>query len=46
MKLPETYQLYEEQTYNVITAHIQQMSVGLPKQLFTEMLGKIYRRSS
>jgi len=46
MKLPELYHHYEEQTYNIISTHIQQMSPGLPKQLFIEMLGKIYRRSS
>jgi len=45
LKLPETYNHYEEQTYNLICTHIGQMSDKLPKQLFYDMVNKIYRRS-
>jgi len=43
--LKETYNLYEEQTYNLICTHIRQMSATLSKQLFYDMVNKIYRRS-
>jgi farnesyl diphosphate synthase len=46
MRLPELYEQYEQQTFQTISAHIQQMSPVLPKKLFTEMLGKIYQRCS
>jgi len=46
MELPKVFAAYEEQTYNLISTHIQQMGAELPKQLFIEMLQKIYRRSS
>lgn len=42
--LPETYSVYEEQTYNLICTHVRQMSEVLPKQLFFDMVNKIYRR--
>jgi len=42
--LPQLYEKYEEETYKLISAHIQQMSPALPKKLFTDMLEKIYRR--
>jgi len=45
LELPETYSLYEEQTYNLICTHIRQMAEKLPKQLFYDMVNKIYRRS-
>jgi len=45
MGLPDLYQKYEEESYNLITTHIQQMSPALPKRLFNEMLAKIYHRS-
>jgi len=46
MKLPQLYEQYEQQTFQTISTHIQQMSPQLPKHLFSEMLAKIYRRSS
>jgi farnesyl diphosphate synthase len=46
MNLPQVFADYEEQTYNLISSHIQQMNPRLPKQLFLDMLQKIYRRSS
>ncbi|CAL8143177.1 unnamed protein product [Orchesella dallaii] len=44
--LEDIYHNYEEQTYNLICTHIQQMSNELPKGLFFDMLHKIYKRSS
>lgn len=46
LKIPDIYENYERQTYKSISDHIQQMSPRLPKNLFTEMLRKIYLRSS
>jgi farnesyl diphosphate synthase len=46
LELEEVYHNYEEQTYNLICTHIQQMNVELPKGLFLDMLHKIYKRSS
>jgi farnesyl diphosphate synthase len=46
LELPKLYAAFEEQSYNLISTHIQQMSPGLPKQLFVDMLQKIYRRRS
>ncbi|KAL2717790.1 farnesyl pyrophosphate synthase isoform X2 [Vespula squamosa] len=42
--LLNTYSIYEEETYNLLTTHIQQMSRGLPHDLFLNLLEKIYRR--
>ncbi|XP_012233768.1 farnesyl pyrophosphate synthase isoform X2 [Linepithema humile] len=44
--LPNTYSIYEEETYNLLNTHIQQISRGLPHSLFLKLLEKIYRRSS
>jgi len=46
LELQNIYNLYEEKTYTMICNHIQQMSPKLPKQLFVDMLLKIYRRRS
>lgn len=46
LDLERVYHNYEEQTYNLICTHIQQMSEELPKELFMDMLHKIYKRSS
>lgn len=46
LALEDAYHAYEEQTYNLICNHIQQMSEELPKGLFYDMLHKIYKRSS
>ncbi|XP_021950946.1 farnesyl pyrophosphate synthase isoform X2 [Folsomia candida] len=45
LEMPQTFSLYEEQTYNLICTHIRQMSEKLPKQLFYDMVNKIYKRS-
>ncbi|XP_066586997.1 farnesyl pyrophosphate synthase isoform X2 [Prorops nasuta] len=44
--LPNTYSIYEEDTYNLLNTHIQQISRGLPHELFFKMLEKMYRRTS
>ncbi|XP_071439588.1 farnesyl pyrophosphate synthase-like [Hetaerina americana] len=44
--LPATYATYEEESYNLIRTHIQQISRGLPHKLFFKFLEKIYRRDS
>lgn len=45
LQIPETYSLFEEQTYNLICSHIRQMSEKVPKQLFFDLVNKIYRRN-
>ncbi|XP_055528739.1 farnesyl pyrophosphate synthase [Wyeomyia smithii] len=42
--LPTTYAIYEEESYNMIKTHIQQISRGLPHDLFFKIMEKIYRR--
>lgn len=42
--LPTTYAIYEEESYNMIKTHIQQISRGLPHELFFKIMEKIYRR--
>lgn len=44
--IPNTYAIYEEETYNLINTHIQQLSAGLPEKLFLKILEKIYKRDS
>ncbi|KAG8223487.1 hypothetical protein J437_LFUL004955 [Ladona fulva] len=44
--LPATYAIFEEESYNLIRTHIQQISRGLPHKLFFKFLEKIYRRAS
>jgi len=44
--LPNTYSIYEEETYNLLNTHIQQISRGLPHDLFLKLLDKLYRRVS
>lgn len=41
--LPHTYQLYEEESYNLIKTHIQQTSRGVSHDIFIKILDKIYR---
>uniref|UniRef100_A0ABD2XAK8 Farnesyl pyrophosphate synthase n=1 Tax=Trichogramma kaykai TaxID=54128 RepID=A0ABD2XAK8_9HYME len=41
-----TYSVYEEESYNLMNTHIQQISRGLPHDLFFKFLEKIYRRDS
>ncbi|XP_076652814.1 farnesyl pyrophosphate synthase-like [Halictus rubicundus] len=42
--LPNTYSIYEEETYNLLNTHIQQISRGLPHKLFLKLLSMTYRR--
>lgn len=42
--LPSTYATYEEESYNIISTHIQQVSRGMPHKLFLKFLEKIYKR--
>ncbi|CRK95499.1 CLUMA_CG008968, isoform A [Clunio marinus] len=46
LQLPHTYEIYEEESYKIITTHIQQVSRGLPHDLFFKILEKIYRRNA
>lgn len=46
LMLPHTYDVYEEESYKIITTHIQQISRGLPHKLFFTILDKIYRRKA
>ncbi|CAH1956272.1 unnamed protein product [Acanthoscelides obtectus] len=45
LNLPATYATYEEECFNRIRTHIQQISKGLPHELFFKLLNKIYKRS-
>lgn len=42
--LPSTYATYEEESYNIISTHIQQVSRGMPHKLFFKFMEKIYKR--
>jgi farnesyl diphosphate synthase len=44
--LPHTYEIYEEESYNIINTQIQQISRGLPHMLFFKILEKIYKRNA
>lgn len=44
LNLPNTYLIYEEESYNRIKTHIQQISKGLPHDLFLKFLQKMYKR--
>lgn len=44
--LPSTFATYEEESYNLINTHIQQLSRGLNQDLFYKILDKIYKRNS
>lgn len=46
LHLQNTYEIYEEESYKIITTHIQQISRGLPHELFFKLLEKIYRRNA
>jgi farnesyl diphosphate synthase len=46
LMLPHTYEIYEEESYKIITTHIQQISRGLPHKPFFTILDKIYRRNA
>lgn len=42
--LPNTYAIYEEDSFNMIKTHIQQTSRGLKNDIFFKILETIYRR--
>jgi len=42
--LPNTYAIYEEESYNIIKTHIQQISKGLRHDLFFNIMEKLYKR--
>lgn len=44
--LPSTYATYEDESYNIISTHIQQVSRGLPHKMFFKFMGNIYKRES
>lgn len=44
--LPHTYATYEESSFKIISTQIQQVSRGLPHDLFFKFMEKIYRRES
>ncbi|XP_019880038.1 farnesyl pyrophosphate synthase isoform X1 [Aethina tumida] len=44
LSLPNTYAVYEEESFNIIRTHIQQISKGLPHNLFFKLVEKIYKR--
>ncbi|RZF44795.1 hypothetical protein LSTR_LSTR000747 [Laodelphax striatellus] len=46
LALPATFATYEEESYNLIKTHIQQISAGMSHDLFFKLLEKIYRRDS
>ncbi|KAL6262271.1 hypothetical protein P5V15_007366 [Pogonomyrmex californicus] len=46
MNLPNIYLTYEEQTYNLLVGRIRQMSCGLLRNLFLDLLEEIYHRKS
>ncbi|CAG9764136.1 unnamed protein product [Ceutorhynchus assimilis] len=46
LSLPNTYAIYEEESYNIIKTHIQQISKGLQHDLFFNIMEKLYKRES
>ncbi|XP_071651831.1 farnesyl pyrophosphate synthase-like [Temnothorax longispinosus] len=46
LNLLDAYSTFEEETYNLINVHIQQISCGLLHNLFLGLLEQIYRRTS
>lgn len=46
LAIPHTYAIYEETSYNLIRTQIQQITRGLPHELFFKILEKIYRRDA
>nr|AEK32004.1 mitochondrial isoprenyl diphosphate synthase [Rhopalosiphum padi] len=45
LKLPNEYQLYEEESYKLINTRIQHLSQGLSQDMFLKFLKKIYKRT-
>lgn len=46
LHLPSTYSVYEEESFNIIRTHVQQISKGLPHDLFFKIMKKIYKRDA
>lgn len=44
LELPHTYSVYEEATYDLIRTQIQQVTRGLPHDLFFKILDNIFRQ--
>ncbi|XP_060519528.1 farnesyl pyrophosphate synthase isoform X2 [Cylas formicarius] len=44
LSLPNTYAIYEEESFNIIKTHIQQISKGLPHKLFFKIMERLYKR--
>ncbi|KAJ8925720.1 hypothetical protein NQ315_009567 [Exocentrus adspersus] len=44
LDLPSTYAVYEEESFNIIRTQIQQVSKGLPHDLFFKIMKQIYKR--
>ncbi|KAL5290163.1 FDPS family protein [Megaselia abdita] len=44
--IPNTFAIYEEESYNLIKTQIQQTSKGVPHEVFFSILNSIYRRKS
>lgn len=45
LQLPHTYSVFEEATYDLVRTQIQQVTRGLPHDLFFKILDNIFRRS-
>ncbi|XP_068620692.1 farnesyl pyrophosphate synthase-like [Battus philenor] len=45
LQLPHTYSVYEEATYDLLRTQIQQVTRGLPHDMFFKILDNIFRRS-
>lgn len=43
--LPNTYTIYEEDSYNMMKTHVQQTSRGVPHEVYFMIMNKIYRRN-
>ncbi|XP_054740081.1 farnesyl pyrophosphate synthase-like [Anastrepha obliqua] len=46
LDIARSFAIYEEEKYNMIKAHIQQATCGIPQEAFLQLLNKIYRRDS
>lgn len=44
--LPNTYTIYEEDSYNMMKTHVQQTSRGVPHEVYFMIMNKIYRRNN
>lgn len=45
LQLPHTFSVYEEATYDLLRTQIQQVTRGLPHDLFFKILDNIFRRN-